>query len=156
MLATNSKFLKTPCRPKKTHSQAESAHRLPAFGLQLKGNGQNQKSVKNKNREPENHSQFPRISRHHRYYRKKSFATTAHKNTVCLGFRKAMGFCKLPETYTVVPQICCSFLRIGSVALKEWARFLQSVFQVQQVLGLQCCPFLSERPSTLSWQLSFQ
>jgi hypothetical protein len=46
MLATNSKFLKTPCRPNKTHSQTELAYELPAFGFQLRGNGQNQRHVK--------------------------------------------------------------------------------------------------------------
>lgn len=122
MLATNSKFLKTPCRPKKTHSQAESAHRLPAFGLQLKGNGQNQKSVKNKNREPENHSQFPPISRHHRYYRKKSFATTTHKKHSMLGLQKSYGllqvardvYCSPPNLLQFPQNWICSFEGVSS------------------------------------------
>lgn len=58
------------------------------------------------------------------------------QNTIRLVFRKATGFWKLPEIYLVVPQICCSFLKLESIALMEYAHFLSSFSRVRQFLGL--------------------
>lgn len=102
MLATNSKFWKTLCRPKKTHSQAELAHRLPAFGLWLKGNGQKQKHVKKtKTENMKIIHNFP-ISKHHKILLEKELWDNHSQNHNMFGLQKSSGLLE------VVREVPCS------------------------------------------------
>lgn len=152
MLATNRKLKKTPCGPNKTHSQAELAHRLPAFGLWLKGNGQNQKQV-------EKQKQKTWIS----FRVSPDFQAPQETNRRALRQsptkHSTSGLQKSYELLEVARDIPCSSPNLLQFP-QNWIHSPDGVssFSLISLSGMSVfkVTFFSERPSTLFWQLSFQ